>query len=130
MGRFYAAGVVARVRGMSTVERARRYPEGPRRSRAMRLFFPLLIALAVAACATTAPGDEPPVPEGADRSVRTEANGDVIEEYRIAGQLRMVRVTPRRGPTYYLVDENADGIVDITRGGERISPVYFKLFGW
>jgi hypothetical protein len=96
----------------------------------MRLFFPVLVAIALAACATTAPGDDPAVPEGADRSVRTEANGDVIEEYRVAGQLRMVKVTPQRGPTYYLIDENADGVVDVTRGQERISPVYFKLFGW
>lgn len=96
----------------------------------MRLFFPVLVAIALTACATTAPGGDPAVPEGADRSVRTEANGDVIEEYRVAGQLRVVKVTPQRGPTYYLIDENADGVVDVTRGQERISPVYFKLFGW
>lgn len=96
----------------------------------MRPIHPALVALALAACATTASTGDPEVPAGADRSVRTEANGDVIEEYRVAGQLRMVKVTPQRGPTYYLIDENADGVVDVTRGGERISPVYFKLFGW
>lgn len=97
----------------------------------MRLPVPALFALLLAACATTAPVDDPTAGlEGAVRSTRTEENGDVIEEFRVAGQLRMVRVTPRRGPQYYLIDENADGVVDVTRGGQRISPVYFKLFSW
>lgn len=33
----------------------------------------------------------------------------VIEEYRIGGQLYMIKITPRYGPPYYLVDDLGDG---------------------
>ena len=64
--------------------------------------------------------------------MRTETNGDVVEEYRVAGQLRMVKVTPSRGPAYYLMDENGDGRLDRSKGASEkdISPVYWKLYGW
>ena len=44
----------------------------------------------------------------------------------------MVKVTPSRGPAYYLMDENGDGRLDKSKGaGEKdISPVYWKLYGW
>jgi hypothetical protein len=69
---------------------------------------------------------------GAEVAVRTEPNGDVVEEYRVGGQMRMVKVTPARGPAYYLIDQNGDGRLDASRGNEEndISPVYWKLDGW
>ncbi len=89
-------------------------------------------SLTVSACATMNAGadasDPPTIPEDADRTVRTEDNGDVIEEYRVAGQLRIVKVTPARGPTYYLLDDNGDGRMDRGKGG--VQPVYYKLYGW
>jgi hypothetical protein len=36
-------------------------------------------------------------------------DGEVIEEYRVQGQLYMVRITPASGPAYYLVDTDGDG---------------------
>ncbi len=93
----------------------------------------LLIAplLALAACASIGSQNDPAVDlADAQVAVRTEANGDVIEEYRVAGQLRMVKVTPSRGPTYYLIDENGDGRLDKSRGEGPVSPVYWKLYGW
>lgn len=68
----------------------------------------------------------------AQMAVRTEDNGDVIQEYRIAGTLRMVKITPRRGPTYYLYDDDGDGRLDRSNAPNRgdISPVYWKLYGW
>ena len=33
-----------------------------------------------------------------------------IEEYRVGGVLRYVKITPKYGPPYYLVDRNGDGI--------------------
>jgi hypothetical protein len=95
------------------------------------LIVPLL---ALAGCAAMGSSRNDPAVDLADAqvAVRTEANGDVIEEYRVAGQLRMVKVTPSRGPTYYLMDENGDGRLDKSKGaGEKdISPVYWKLYGW
>lgn len=94
------------------------------------LLFAAPFLLALSACATTGPdaSADPDIPENADRTVRTEDNGDVIEEYRVAGQLRIVKVTPPRGPAYYLIDDNGDGRLD--RGKGEVQPVYYKLYGW
>src|SRR5207342_1071753 len=83
-------------------------------------------SLLLTACASM--GDEPAIPAGAVESTRTAANGDVVSEYRVGGQLRMVRVQPARGPVYYLIDRNGDGRMDATKGD--VSPVYYKIYGW
>ncbi len=90
---------------------------------------PLLHACLLAACTSIGHGaDAPPIPANAVESTRTERNGDVISEYRVQGQLRMVRVQPARGPVYYMIDSNGDGRLDSDKG--EVSPVYFKLYGW
>ena len=95
-----------------------------------RPLLPLLL-LALAACASTDPlAGGPAIPAGAVEAVRTEPNGDVITEYRVAGQLAVVRIQPARGPTYYLVDRNGDGRLDESEGEGPVSPVYFKLYEW
>ena len=87
--------------------------------------------LVLAACATTDPmAGGPEIPAGAVEAVRTEPNGDVITEYRVAGQLAVVRVQSAGGPTYYLVDRNGDGRLDSSEGEGPVSPVYFKLYEW
>lgn len=87
----------------------------------------LAAALLLGACASS--GDPfAQIPEGAVETTRTEANGDVVTEYRVDGRLRALRVTPARGATYYLFDRDGDGVVDDERDG--VSPVYFKLFEW
>lgn len=99
----------------------------------MRAAALALPALMLAACASTpAASDDPTAAlQGAQVTTRTEASGDVVEEYRVAGQLRVVKVSPKVGVTYYLIDSDGDGRVDDTRGdNEGISPVYYKLFGW
>jgi hypothetical protein len=95
----------------------------------MRQACLLLMTLALGACAST--GGEPPIPAGAVEATRTEANGDVVSEYRVQGQLTMVRVQPKNGPVYYLIDSNGDGRLDqATRDKEGVSPVYYKIYGW
>ncbi len=92
-----------------------------------QVFLPLLLALA--GCATAGSGSDPAAElAGAQVAVRTEANGDVIEEYRVGTQLRMVKVTPVRGAPYYLMDRDGDGRMD--EPGDGVSPVYWKLYGW
>lgn len=87
--------------------------------------------LALAGCASTGAGNDPGIDlADAQVAVRTEKNGDVIEEYRVGGALRMVKVTPSRGPAYYLMDENGDGRLDRSKGEGPVSPVYWKLYGW
>ncbi|MFK3844546.1 DUF2782 domain-containing protein [Stenotrophomonas sp. Betaine-02u-21] len=95
----------------------------------MMLAAPLLLALLLAGCATSGGAGAPPVDvAGADIAKRTLDNGDVLEEYRVAGQLRMVKVTPLRGAPYFIYDQNGDGRMDNSRDG--VSPVYWKLYSW
>jgi hypothetical protein len=86
----------------------------------------LAAALALAGCATAAPET---MLDDAVSNTRTEANGDVITEYRVGGALRMVKVEPSRGPTYYIYDRNGDGVVN--ESDARDGPLtYYKLFSW
>lgn len=91
-----------------------------------------LAVFLLAGCASMDGAQDDPGVDLADAqvAVRTETNGDVIEEYRVAGQLRMVKVTPARGPAYYLIDENGDGRLDKSKGEGPVSPVYWKIYGW
>lgn len=88
----------------------------------------LIPVLLLAACATSPSLDSPVIPPEAEEVTRTEANGDVITEYRVNGQLRVLRVQPSRGPEYFLYDRTGDGIVD--HPGGDIPQVYFRLFEW
>ncbi|WP_255470171.1 DUF2782 domain-containing protein [Pseudoxanthomonas sp. z9] len=98
----------------------------------MTLATAALAVLLLAGCASMGGAQDDPGVDLADAqvAVRTETNGDVIEEYRVAGQLRMVKVTPARGPAYYLIDENGDGRLDKSKGEGPVSPVYWKIYGW
>ncbi len=44
-------------------------------------------------------------------------NNEVISEFRINGQLYMIRITPNKGVPYYLVDADGDGNLE-TRWNE------------
>ncbi|MEO5565465.1 MAG: DUF2782 domain-containing protein [Luteimonas sp.] len=68
------------------------------------------------------------IPDGAVEDVSTASNGDTVHEYRVQGQLRMIKVVPLRGPTYYLLDRNGDGKVNQADG--EAPAVYYKLFSW
>ena len=108
----------------------------PALSSAFRLTQPLLLATLLGACATggaalpgsQGTGDAPAIPDEAVAAVRTEGNGDVVTEYRVQGQLRMVKVVPVRGPAYYLVDRDGDGHMDPAKG--EVPTTWFKLFSW
>jgi len=92
--------------------------------------FALLLPLTLIGCATMG-GDDPTAGlQNPEVRSRTVSGGDTIDEYYVAGQLRVVRITPARGPVYYLVDNNADGILDSSKGEGPISPVQYKLLSW
>lgn len=51
--------------------------------------------------------------EQVEPEITIRPQGDsIIEEYRVNGVLYMVKVTPKKGPVYYLVDSNGDGDLD------------------
>lgn len=55
----------------------------------------------------------PPLPEQSEviePDIKIIQRGeDLVEEYRINGRLYQIKVTPRIGPAYYLVDIDGDG---------------------
>lgn len=57
-----------------------------------------------------------------------------IEEYRVNGQLYKIKVTPKVGPAYYLLDTDGDGSFETRRsGGELESDLvipHWVLFRW
>ena len=103
--------------------------------KAMKIIFGTLLALASLGVMAQDKAAEPaaketpkakaadaPIPEkvpakesegsGPTVSIRTRDNGDVVEEYREGGIVRMVKVTPTRGKPYYIMDNNGDGRLD------------------
>ncbi|MFP4063139.1 MAG: DUF2782 domain-containing protein [Halochromatium sp.] len=61
----------------------------------------------------------------------TETDEGTVYEYRVKGQVYMVKVQPSVGPPYFLLDTNGDGILD---GEERRAPALsvpqWLLFSW
>jgi hypothetical protein len=108
----------------------------------MKFPFALLILL-IACLALAAPAaihaDEPP-PGGEftggldDEPEVTIIRRDdaIIEEYRVGGQLYMIKVTPRKGIPYYLVDTDGDGRLDSRRSelAEDLMIPSWTLFRW
>jgi hypothetical protein len=90
-----------------------------------RLTYVLLLALALPLMAAAAdnnlpqlePLPEPPPPPpgldadpGAEPEVTITKKGeDTIEEYRMNGELYMMKVTPPHGVSYYLLKEDKEG---------------------
>src|SRR5262245_5233862 len=89
--------------------------DAPQRAKWIAIAF----VAAIAGCATTSQNtpEPPPIPEGAEQATRTEANGDVVTEFRVGGTLAMVRVQPAQGPTYYVTDSDGDGRLDRNSDG-------------
>ncbi len=63
--------------------------------------------------------DAPPPPSVVDSGETLEPDitiinkeDETIEEYRINGSLYMIKVTPALGPSYYLIDNDGDGMME------------------
>ena len=57
-----------------------------------------------------------------------------IEEYRINGRLYMIKVTPKRGAPYFLVDNDGNGTFESRRADSELEPDImipnWVLFRW
>ncbi len=85
----------------------------------MRLSVFIIIVLALLVSTSTAAGPEPVPGFNEDVQqpqiiVRPSRSGKV-QEYRMGGQLYMVKITPDKGPSYYLVDSDGDGNLETRR---------------
>ncbi|MDH3637252.1 MAG: DUF2782 domain-containing protein [Gammaproteobacteria bacterium] len=59
---------------------------------------------------TTAEGSSPAVPDDLEPEVTIRTEGETtFEEHRVNGKLVMVKVTPKHGVPYYLLDRDGDG---------------------
>jgi len=101
----------------------------------------LLTALAGIAQAQVPANQDVPIPpkapppqtdEGAPTvTIRNTRDGDRYEEYRLNGRVYMVRVVPKHGIPYTLIDENRDGRLDHSDISKNdVSPVYFTIYEW
>jgi hypothetical protein len=91
----------------------------------------LLLALGLLAGCASVPADDPTrALTDADVMTRTLENGDVVSEYRVAGLLRVVKIVPKTGVTYYLTDDDNDGRLDHRRGDGPVTPVQYRIFSW
>lgn len=102
----------------------------------------LSLLLALTALPALAADDTPPAPvntapaEPAAQDAETEVrivNEDqrTLTEYRVKGRLYMVKVTPKVGKPYYLIDEQGDGQFSRREsGGQYLSVPRWTLFEW
>ncbi|WP_295879734.1 DUF2782 domain-containing protein [uncultured Thiohalocapsa sp.] len=61
-----------------------------------------------------------------------ETDEEVIYEYRVKGQVYMVKIEPVAGPPYYLLDTNGDGTLDVQedRPPPNLALPQWLLFSW
>ena len=88
---------------------------------------------------TVTPSEDAPVPPkkvGPDQpapsvNIRREGN-QIIEEYQLNGETYMVKITPEKGVSYYLIDTDGDGDFDTKEFDDTnsVRPVYYKLLEW
>lgn len=81
-----------------------------------------LFALLAALVMPVSAADQSTTPLPAKSSMEPEvvispSEDEQIREYRVNGQLYMIEITPTKGPVYYLVDMDGDGLLDTRQGG-------------
>jgi hypothetical protein len=57
----------------------------------------------------------------------------LIEEYRMNGQVYMVKITPKGGIPYYYIDTDGDGQLELDLDKQALNPVqpvYWKIKEW
>jgi len=96
----------------------------------MTKLFQLLLCLALSAGSVplvlaAEPDDEPEI-------TITRSQGEIIEEYRANGRLYMIKITPKKGFAYFLVDTDGDGSLDSRQNelDEGLLIPRWTLFSW
>jgi Protein of unknown function (DUF2782) len=88
-------------------------------------FFYLIISLLVGVSGYVTADESPADTPQSDLEPQvtiTQHKDETIEEYRVNNQLYMIKVIPRKGYAYYLVDTDGDGSLD-TRKNELAGDV-------
>ena len=120
-----------------------------------RSLFAALVSLAAALLMTgslTAQDDlekPPPIPpeEAGDVPIPPKVQGEqleptvtireeeerTVEEYRLGGQIYMVKITPIGGVPYYYIDTDGDGKLELDMDQQALNPVqpvHWKVLEW
>lgn len=108
------------------------------------LLFMLLFSISVSAIAAERPANLQPAPDpgppppgfALDPALEPQVTilkrgTDTVEEYRVGGRLYMLKVTPLRGISYYLIDEKGDGrMTRQDRLDSGIRPPMWVIHSW
>jgi len=110
----------------------------------MKTIYACMVLLPLAFTASAQQGATP-IPDPVEPPPRIESGeaiepevtiirreNEVLEEYRINGQLYMVKVTPIEGVSYYLLDDDGDGHMETKMNAIHSDPVVpqWVLFRW
>jgi hypothetical protein len=96
----------------------------------MKKLFQLLL------CLTLAVGSAPLVlaaePDDEPEITISRSQSEIIEEYRANGRLYMIKITPKKGFSYFLVDTDGDGSLDSRQNelDEGLLIPRWTLFSW
>jgi len=71
-------------------------------------------------------------PDGEPEITITRSQTEIIEEYRANGKLYMIKITPKKGFSYFLVDTDGDGSLDSRQNelDEGLLIPKWTLFSW
>lgn len=101
------------------------------------LLFVTLSICALAVRAEQGTNPAPPAPLSDEEEMEPEVTiirreDKTIEEYRINGQLYMIKVTPKHGLPYFLVDSDGNGSLDARRNelDPRLMVPSWVIFRW
>ena len=98
-----------------------------------RLLLPLLACASALALAQTPPLDLSLDPSFTDPTVNIQEHENrTTEEFRVNGNLYMLKVTPAVGPAYYLVDPDGSGEFEWRRNtpGADLNVPQWALVRW
>ncbi|MDH5218937.1 MAG: DUF2782 domain-containing protein [Gammaproteobacteria bacterium] len=93
----------------------------------------LLLVIFSVSMAAGAADDPRKIPEGFEPEVRIIDTGTgLVEEFRSSGRVYMIKVTPKKGRPYYLVDADGDGNMETHRSetAPRMLIPSWVLFSW
>ena len=96
----------------------------------------LVPSLGLAAEDTATSATPPDVIQSVDENIEPdvrifESERGVVQEYSAEGKVYMVKITPKNGPPYYLLDTDGDGVLDYRYNDIRnISVPQWILYSW
>lgn len=112
-------------------------------SKRFLILIPLLVCSLRAAAVDEAPPEPavdapPPAPAGDEQEslepqvTIIQREKETVEEYRVHNQLYMVKITPKKGKPYYLIDTDGDGQLESRRDSldPELAIPHWILFRW